>query len=125
MNALNQIVRTPLVSEQSVHNKAIVGGGVTTTVLSTVASINAVYIDVFVQPTVDLKHVYLILYAANGKIAWSQQIHGAITANTQQGARWGGSLGTGMAIGQYYDVTVTTANAALDGTIEAWTAARS
>lgn len=125
MNALNQIVRTPLVSEQSAHNKAIVGAGATTTVLSTVSSINAIYIDVFLQATVDIKRIELVLYAANGKVAWTQQIYGALALNTPVGIRWGGSLGTGMSVGQYYDVIVVTANAAANGTIEAWTAARS
>jgi hypothetical protein len=132
MDMLGQEVRTPLTVEQSAHAFPILGAGATTTVIRTVSSIHAVYIDVFFKPSVALKTVSLVLYAANGTIALTQQIHGAVTAGTVHAVRWGGSLEynnthpiPGQAIGQYYDVVVETANAAANGTIEAWTAARS
>jgi uncharacterized protein related to proFAR isomerase len=132
MDMLGQEVRTPLVAELSAHRLFITGGGASTTVLQKVSSIHAVYIDVFVQPTVDLKSISLVLYAANGRIAKTQQIHAAVAAGVIHAVRWGGSLafagGTpteGQAIGQYYDVIVETDNNAANGLIEAWTAARS
>lgn len=132
MNVFGQDTRTPLVVERSGHAVAIAGAGATTTVLSKVASIHAVYIDVFVKPTVDLQSVSLVLYCANGQIAQTQQIHGNVTGGAIHAIRWGGSLEfnnnhpiPGQAIGQYYDVVVQTANNAANGTIDVWTAARS
>ena len=132
MNVFGQDTRTPLVVERSGHDVAIAGAGASTTVISKVASIHAVYIDTFVKPTVNLQRVDLVLYAASGQIALTQQIHGAVTANTVNTYRWGGSLPfanasptPGQAIGQYYDVVVQTANNAANGTIDVWTAARS
>lgn len=132
MNVFGQDTRTPLVVERSGHAVAITGGGATTTVLARVASIHAAYIDVFVTPTVALDSVSLVLYAANGKIALTQQIHAAIVAGVTHSVRWGGSLtfaaappSQGQAVGQFYDVIVKTDAGAANGTINVWTAARS
>lgn len=132
MNVFGQEVRTPLVVEASAQDVIIAGNGATTTVLANVASIHAVYIDVFMQATVDLNNVTLLLYAANKEIVFAQQIFGAIAANVARKVRWGGSLEfnnmhpiQGQGIGQVYDVQVTTANNAANGTMKIWTAARS
>lgn len=132
MNVFGQEVRTPLVIEASAVGFPIAGAGATTTVIFNVSSIHAVYIDVFFQATVALDSVSLVLYASNKQIALTQQIHAAAVANAVHAVRWGGSLEfnnshpiQGQAIGQVYNVAVTTANNAAAGFIKVWTAARS
>lgn len=136
MNVFGQDVRVPLVAEASGHQVLLPGpAGTSTTVLSNVASIHAVYIDVFVVSTVRINSIDLVLYAANGDIAATVNIHtGNVAAGTPSIHRYGGSLqvasiGTfqvGQAIGQFYDVKVTNNDAGgLAGRVDVWTAARS
>ena len=132
MNVFGQDTRTPLVVERSAHNQVVVGGGAITTLLEDVSSIHAVYIDVFIKTTTDIKELSLVMYAANGTIAHTQQINGTISAGSTKAVRWGGSLEfnnthpiPGQAIGQFYDLIVETDPASLDGLVSVWTAARS
>lgn len=136
MNVFGQDVRVPLVAEASGHNVPLPGpAGTSTTVLSNVASIHAVYIDVMVTSTVRIDRIDLVLYAANGDIAATVTIHsGNVAAGTPSIHRYGGSLQAlsagpfqvGQAIGQFYDVVVRNNDAGgNNGTVNVWTAARS
>ena len=136
MNVFGQDVRVPLVAEASAINAALPGpAGTSTTIIRNVASIHAIYIDVFVVSSVRINSIDLLLYGAAGEVAVPINLHtGNIAANTPQQHRYGGSLqsvsvGTfqiGQGIGQYYDVLVTNNDAGgAAGTVTVWTAARS
>lgn len=136
MNVFGQDVRVPLVAEASAHDALLPGpAGTSTTIISNVASIHAVYIDVAVVASVRINSIDLTIYSANGKIVTTVNLHtGNVAANTPQIHRYGGSLQSvsvgpfqiGQLIGQYYDVKVTNNDAGgAAGTVTVWTAARS
>lgn len=136
MNVFGQDVRVPLVTEASAHDAVLPGpAGTSTTIIRNVASIHAVYIDVFVIASVRINSVDLVLYGANGDVAVPINIHtGNVAAGTALQHRYGGSLQSvsvgpfqvGQGIGQFYDVLVTNNDAGgLAGTVTVWTAARS